>query len=490
MENSNEVRDLLSSKEKYEQCIDELKCVQESKQKPDTLFLYFTAIIGTLPMVIIGSSITWTSPAILKLDSNDTTINPIGKPITTSEISMLLGAPTFVSLITCSILQMAADRMGRKLSLQILCLGTLLGLIGTAYSTNMTLIIIWTCLYVTFTGNTYMVLPIYITEICENHNRAKYGSLMSVCLSLGELYCYILGPKFDFKIFTLMVGLPLVPFLLFFPFAPESPVYLLSKGKDKECINVLKRLRNNKTAKELCSDLNDIQEEVNKANSDNQLKIVQMWTVKEARIGLILATLVICTQFLCGVPTVMSLMEPIFEGSGSSISSNTVAISVGIAKTISFTVSSMIVERFDRKIMLLVSSIGTGVSVGILGIYFYLTHLNSPLVSQLQLVPIVTVLVYVMSYSLGLGPLPIVITTELFRSDLRATAFIILLNTTGLIFIGFNSAFPFVAEILGIHWCMWIFGMFCILGAILNHVFLPETRGKSIAEIQSSLKNY
>ncbi|XP_072375722.1 facilitated trehalose transporter Tret1-2 homolog [Diabrotica undecimpunctata] len=490
MENSNEVRELLTNKEKYEQCVDELKCVQEIKHKPDTLFLYFTAIIGILPMVITGSSITWTSPAILKLESNDTAINPIGKPITTSEISMLLGAPMFVSLAGCSILQMAADRLGRKLSLQILCFGILVGLVGTAYSTNMKLIITWNCLYVTCIGNTMMVLPIYLTEICENHNRAKYGSLMSVCLSLGELYCFVLGPKFNFKIFTLLVGLPLVPFLLFFPFAPESPVYLFSKGKEKKCIDVLKRLRNNKTDNELNNDLNDIREEVNNVNSDNQLKIVQMWTVKEARLGLYLASLVLCTQFLCGVPTVMSLMEPIFEASSSNISSNTVAISVGIVKTISFTVSSMIVERFDRKIMLLVSSVGTGISVAILGIYFYLTHLNSPLVSSLQLVPIVTVLVYVMSFSLGLGPLPTVLTSELFTSDLRATAFIILLNTTGLIFIGFSSAFPFVASILGIHWCMWIFGFFCILGAILMHVFLPETRGKSIAEIQISLKNY
>ncbi|CAG9832156.1 unnamed protein product [Diabrotica balteata] len=334
------------------------------------------------------------------------------------------------------------------------------------------------------------VVPIFITEICENHNRAKYGCLVGLFSPLGNLYSYILGPLFSVKVFTLISNIPAVIFLVSFIFAPESPFFSVSKGKDKDCIKTLKKLRNNKSDLELHKDFSEITKSIEiKVNTVNP-GISALFKIREARVGLFLIFIPMMTQFLSGAPTLMPFVGPIFNKAATSLSGNTIAIIVGAVKCFVFVIPTFIVERTGRKPLMICSSLGCSVSMILVGTYFYLQHISSPLAQQLSWLPIISVIIVVFSYAAGLGPVPMSLTGELFATDTRAAASAITMTVAGFAVFAVATIFPIAAELIGLHWCFWLFSINCLIGAISIYFFLPETKGRSLVEIQDILKNY
>ncbi|XP_056640901.1 facilitated trehalose transporter Tret1-like isoform X4 [Diorhabda sublineata] len=462
----------------------------EKKQKPDTLFLYFVVLSGIILMLVNSATNVWTSPAIIKLHSNDTNENILGRDITTLETSLLLGIPGVVSIIGACFLPKLADFMGRRRSLQAMGLGTFLSIVGLAFSNNIYSIIGFMCMVQIFCAGVWGILPLYLTEICDDHNRAKYGCLMTVFSPIGQLYGLIIGPMFNYRVFTLLIGIPLIPFSLLFLFAPESPAYSLSKGRYDESLETLKKLRSNKTDIEIEHDFNNLKKSILKSDAKKQFSLMMLINSKECRIGLFLALLPILLQSFCGIQVITPLLGPIFNDSGSNISGNNIAIIVGTVKLITFIFTTFVIENTGRKPMLIISAFGAGISATCLGVLFYLKDLKSPLIDKFQWAPVVFVCIYFVSYSIGLGPVPMAIMSELFTSDVRATAIAVISTSNRLLMASYTALYPILAETIGTHWCMWMFGVSCFLGSFLIFKLLPDFRGKSIVEIQIILKNY
>ncbi|XP_057658513.1 facilitated trehalose transporter Tret1-like isoform X1 [Diorhabda carinulata] len=463
------------------------------RKKSDTIFLRFV-ILSAVLLQLEGSAFwIWPSPAIVKMKSEDLDSNPLGRVITTTEITLLVGIPGYVSLIGGAILPKISDILGRNRSLHLLGLAMLLCAIGLAYSNNIYLIIIFLTLFQTVSAGIWGILPVYITEICEDHNRAKYGCVMSIFSPVGQLYGYVTGSYFSLRSFTFILATPLFVFLLCFLFAPESPVYSLSRGRKEECIKTLKKLRNNKTDIELQTDLYHINKsliEKEEAQQTSKINIVQLFTMKEGRIGLILAALPILAQSFSGVPVMMPLLAPIFNDLGSDLSGNTISIIIGTVKVLTFSLTSLIVEKTGRRLMLICSSVGAGVMVSLVGISFYLKTTKSAVADQLEYVTLAGIILYVLLYSIGLGPIPMAVMSELFSPELRSSALSFLSITTNLALTGYSSIFPLLAECIGTYSCFWIFGVTCFIQALIFIAVFPETKGKSIVEIQDMLRNY
>lgn len=458
-------------------------------RRSDTLYLYFIVIVGVIPSFTVGACMGWLSPVMVKLESNDTRTNPLGRPITTFEVSLCFAIPGILSIIGTSILPKIGDTFGRKHSMIGFCIGLFLSIIGLAFSKNVTVMIACHTLIGIFICAYYNIAPIYLTEICENHNRGKFGCLFALLVPIGELASFIIGPMISYRDFTLLTAIPLIPFLLFF-LAPESPVYLLTKGEKQRCIKTLKKLRNNKTAEELNSDFNDISRTLILDDKMKEASMVRLFSSKECRMGLILGSLPSIVQIFCGVPIIMSLLAPIFNQSGSNLSGDTIAIIVALVKTVSFGFTSFVVEKTGRRKLLIASSVGMGSAISVLGIFFYLNSIKSLMILQFKWVPLVGALVYIVSYSIGVGTLPLVIIGELFVSELRTSAFSFIMAVCGILYTIYSAAYPLAAEMIGVHWCMCIFGAASFIGGLLIYKYLPETKGKSILEIQNLLKHY
>ncbi|XP_072381033.1 facilitated trehalose transporter Tret1-like [Diabrotica undecimpunctata] len=463
---------------------------KEGSTNTDTFYLRFTVLTGVIVMLEGSALSVWTSPAVIKLQSNDSSVNPLGRSITTVEISALLGIPSIVSLVSAGLLPKLADVIGRKKSLQILGLGIFLSTIGLAFCQSVSWMVFFICISSSLTAAGASILPMYITEVCEDRNRATYGCLMTASSPMGQLLCFLIGPAFHFKVFTLLIVTPLIFFLVFSVYIPESPVYCLSKGKKGECKKWLRKLRSNKSDKELEIDYNEIFFNLESLKKTKQFSLWKLLGEKEGRVGITLAMLCILGQYFSGVPIVMSLLAPIFNESGSNLSGNTIAIIVGTVKTLSFTFTSLVIQKTGRRPMLIISAAMAGIPISCLGIFFYLKHLNSPIVHQFQWIPLACILTYIISYSLGLGPIPLSLMSELFSADVRSTGLAFVSTASSLIMSFYIAAYPVLAENIGIYSCMWIFGGSCFVNSVLFTLFLPETKGKGDTEIQKLLKYY
>nr|QJX15788.1 major facilitator superfamily protein [Phyllotreta armoraciae] len=459
-------------------------------RKHDTFFLYISVLLTQLPIIVSGASTVWTSPALLKLKSNDTDINPLGRPITTVEISMISGLPVIFGLVGSMLLPKLSDIIGRKKQMLSMGFFVLVSGVALAFSNRVIHIVISKCLLGTALYGCYAVVPIFVAEICENHNRGKFGCFLGLAHQIGHLFAYLVGPVFSIKYFTLIITSPALVYVLLFFIVPESPIYLLNHGKERECREALRKLRSNKTETELDDDLEKMKMDLNATASAKKATVMDIFRVRENRIALMLALLPLMIQHFSGVTIIMGFLAPLFNAAGTGLSGNTVAILVSTIKTSSFLFTSFVVERFGRRRMLLFSSTFTGIPLFALGVYFYLQHVHSPYLQYIQWLPLVGIIMNVIFYATGIGPIPMAITSELFPLELRAASSCILSGAVNFVIFALISAFPIVSEVLGMHWCVWMFSGSCFIGAVLIYFFLPETKGKSFAEIQQMLKKF
>ncbi|XP_056641222.1 facilitated trehalose transporter Tret1-2 homolog isoform X1 [Diorhabda sublineata] len=458
----------------------------EMNKKSDTWFLRFTVFIGMLTWFVGGAKIVWTSPSLIKLKSSDLEMNPLGRPITSSEISLLFGIPGMVSLPGSIIFPKLADILGRKKCIQVIGFMKLISLLGLAFSNNIELIILFSTLFsISFVG-ILGVLPMYITEICEDHNRAKYGCILSLCIPLGQLYAYVLGPLFLIRDYTLIIAAPLLPFIFLFFSVPESPVYLLNKGSHEKCKLALKKLRSNKTDSELEVDYFNMSQSL-APTGESKFKVLKVFTKKEGRCGLLLSLLAMVVQSFGGGGTLLPLLAPIYENADSKLSGDTIAIIVETVGIASLILTVFIIERVGRRPLLIISAVGSGVPLIFIGLFFYFQQIGSYLAQQFHWVPLTSILIYFFMFCLGLASIPFTMVSLFFTIELRSTGTAIVMTLSCLLLTVFQSAFPILNETVGTHWCMWIFSILSFVGAILMYFFLPETTGKSVEEIQKIL---
>ncbi|XP_056641541.1 facilitated trehalose transporter Tret1-like [Diorhabda sublineata] len=488
--------ELTEDKQEIQYIADDTKFSKQIKSnhqthKPDSFYLYWAVFTVQLLTVVSGTSVVWTSPVIPKLTSNDTQVNPLGTPATTTDISMIAASPIITSLIGALVLPRLSDTIGRRMYLLTMGVGLLISHILLAFSASVLLIVISRCIVGTFLAGSFSVIPIYVTEICEDHNRAKFGCYLGLFHQIGHFYCFIIGPYFSMRILTLLLMIPIIPFLISFFFLPESPAYLLSKGKENKCRQALKKLRNTKDSSKIESEFHKLVESDKTKNfATKSPGYLSFFTNKETKVGFMLALLPCQVQILSGITVIMSFLAPLFNSAKTSISGDHVAIAVGILKISCFFLTSAVVEKLGRKRMLIYSSVGSGLSLFGLGCFFYLKHINSQLLDKLGWLPLTLILSYVGLYSLGIGPIPMAIMHEMFPAEYRAVAGSLLTTIGNIIMFTIVFSFPLITASIGSHWAVWAFSSFCIFGALLIHIFLPETKGKSLSEIQDILQSY
>ncbi|CAH1111743.1 unnamed protein product [Psylliodes chrysocephalus] len=469
---------------------EKFKAESQNNKKNDTIFLYVSVIAAQMLVAVAGANLVWTSPALIKLYSNDTQINPLRRPIKTVEVSMVAGIPSLLGLAGSFMLPKLSDVIGRKKYLMLIGLGTLIAGVALAFSMEIIYIIISKSLLSFFLSGAWTIIPVFVAEICENHNRAKFGCFLGLFHEIGHCYAYVVGPLFSLKNFTLIITAPALVFLMIFVIVPESPIYLLSKGKEKKCKEALRKFRNNKSEEELEADFVQIKETLKGRAETNKGNVLDLFRKRENRFALLLALLPLLVQSFSGISILMTYLAPVFNAAGTSISGDIVAIIISIVKISSFTFTSFVVETFGRKRMLLISATGSGVPLLVLGLYFYLQYINSALLDSMQWLPLFALLSSTLMFSIGLGPVPFALISELFQTDLRAASSAVINTLFNIVMFSLTACFPLISEAFGIHCCIWLFSSCSFLGAILIYFFLPELKGKSFTEIQEMLKMY
>ena len=191
-------------------------------------------------------------------------------------------------------------------------------------------------------------------------------------------------------------------------------------------------------------------------------------------------------QQLSGVNAIIFYTVKIFEKSQGSIDSNLSSIIVGLANFFATLGSNSVIDRVGRKVLLNISGLLMALSLIILGAFFFMQHSESD-VSNLGWLPLATFITYITAFSIGYGPIPWLMMGEIFPSKVRghaasvATAF----NWTCSFIV--TKTFSDLMDTVGAYGTFWFFGIVCLLSVIFVTLFVPETKGHSLEDIENHM---
>lgn len=350
-------------------------------------------------------------------------------------------------------------------------------------------------------GAATVATPLYNEEIAEVRIRGALGVNMDIMFNAGILYVYIIGALDSYLWLSISACIIPAIFATTFFWMPESPMFLISKGEIGKAETSLRWLRGLDKEKNLDieRELNQMKDFVNDSFSKEKTQVtkdtkrgalkiritdlsVTTPTAKAVRIILGLMTF----QQLTGIDAVIYYSVDIFNEAGSSLSSSVCIIIVGILQLISTYISSVIVDRAGRRILLILSELGMAVSLLALSLHFTMQN-NGLEVLWAGWIPLVALNVYIVTFSVGFGPLPWLIMAELLSTEAKVWVSSMAVCFNWSLTFAVTKLFPVVNHDLGPAITYGGFCFICLLGFAFVVIFVPETQGKSREDIQLQL---
>jgi len=393
-----------------------------------------------------------------------------------------------------------SDRFGRKRLL--ICAGLLFSV--SALGTSLA----WTFSWYTFfriiggvgIGLASNLSPMYIAEISPARLRGRFVSINQLTIVIGVLLAQVvnwlislydpadlpLDPSFAQILATWngqtgwrwMFAAEAVPALAFFGLmfiVPESPRWLIKNGKNALAESVLSRVGGPQYARAEIADIRQTlaAEEIARVNFRDLLE------PRLLKVILIGVTLALYQQW-CGINVIFYYAEDIFQAAGYNVKGVMLNIVITGVVMLFFTfVAIGTVDKFGRKILMLIGSAGLAGTYGLVGLSFHL--------DKTGFIVVFLTVTAIAFYSFSLAPIVWVLLSEIFPNRIRGAAMSIAVFSLWVGCFTLSYSFPTLNRSLGSAWTFWLYGLICAAGFVFVFLVLPETKGKSLEDIERDL---
>ncbi len=381
-----------------------------------------------------------------------------------------------------------SDRMGRKKVLVISAVFFLVSAIGTALPRNLVEFIIFRFLGGLGVGAASMISPMYIAEISPARIRGRMVSVNQLAIVSGFLVVYFvnyfiaLGQSEEWIVQTgwrWMFGSESLPALLLLVlafFVPESPRWLTKQGREDEATGILTKVNGPEHAQREMTAIKDALVH----ESGSVLQLFQPGMRIALAIGVVLAIL----QQVTGINAVLYYAPEIFKNIGAQTESALLqTVIVGVVNAGFTVVAIWAVDTLGRRPLMLIGAGGMGVALATIGLAFYF--------NQQGIWVLVAVLVYIACFASSMGPVFWVIASEIFPTRIRGRAMSIATVAIWVSCYLVSQTFPmmdkneWLVERFNHGFSFWLYGVFCVVTVLFVTAFLPETKGKTLEEIES-----
>lgn len=388
-----------------------------------------------------------------------------------------------------------ADRYGRKRMLILAAVMFTVSAIGTGAVSDFSLFVVYRLLGGLGIGLASAISPMYIAEIAPAHLRGRLVSVNQLTIVIGilgaQLVNYLIAqpvdPLADDTAILLswngqmgwrwMFWAETVPAMLFFLlvfFIPESPRFLMKAGKTDKAVSILSRIGGFPYA---TAEKEAIEGTLMDATGKVSMRgLLDKRVVPVVLIGVVLAVF----QQWCGINVVFNYAEEVFMAAGFTVSDMLFNIVITGTVNLVFTLVAMrVVDSLGRRKLMLFGSIGLACVYFLLG-GSYLLKLDG-------MVVLVLVLLGIATYAMTLAPITWVVLSEIFPNRLRGAAMAV--ATTALWTASFllTYTFPLLNKALQAGGTFWLYALICLAGFFFIRAKLPETKGKSLEEIEREL---
>jgi len=390
-----------------------------------------------------------------------------------------------------------SDKLGRKLTMVISAVLFSTSALGCALCADFTQLVIYRIIGGVGIGVVSIVSPLYISEVSVAQYRGRLVSLYQLAVTVGFLGAYLvnyqllawaesgtqlsvdwLNKVFITEVWRGMLGMETLPAILFFIiifFIPESPRWLIVRGKDLKAVNILERIYNSIT--EAKSQLKETKSVLTSETRSEWSLLMKPGIFKAVIIGVCIAIL---GQFM-GVNAVLYYGPSIFENAGlSGGDSLFYQVLVGLVNTLTTVLALVIIDKVGRKKLVYYGVSGMVVSLILIGLYFLFG--DSLGVSSLFL--LIFFLFYVFCCAVSICAVVFVLLSEMYPTKVRGLA----MSIAGFaLWIGtylIGQLTPWMLQNLTPAGTFFLFAIMCVPYMLIVWKLVPETTGKSLEEIE------
>jgi sugar porter (SP) family MFS transporter len=411
-----------------------------------------------------------------------------------------IGWANSCALIGCLAGALAAgalsDRFGCKRLLIVAALLFAVTSLGNALAGNFTIFIAWRILGGVAIGLASSLSPMYIAEVAPAQIRGKLVAINQLTIVIGILLAqyinwflvrklptgasdeFIRNSWFGQQGWRWMFGLTAAPSLLFFlgmTFVPESPRWLAKNGRLESARAILGRIGGEQFAREALADI----ESTLASEKTPQFRFSDLLAPglrKVLMLGVILAVF----QQWCGINVIFNYAEEIFHAAGYDISSVLKNIAWTGSINLAFTFVALgVVDRGGRRPLMLFGSAGLAVIYTVMGFCYFRGVKGLPM--------LLLVLAAIGCYAMSLAPVAWVVISEIFPNRIRGAAMAVAVSSLWIACFILTYTFPLLNARLGSAGTFWLYAGICVAGFFFIKFKLPETKGKTLEQIEREL---
>ena len=401
-------------------------------------------------------------------------------------IGCLLGA------LTSGIL---SKRFGRKHLLTISAVIFAISSLGTGLAHEFAVFVGWRIAGGFAIGLASGVSPMYIAEISPARLRGRLVSLNQVAIVFGILLAQVVNweiarpvPASASADFILqswngqtgwrwmfaVTAIPSVLFMVASVLVPESPRWLAANGRRKDALHVLERLGGLSYAEHVLEDIAEASASEDWPAGKDLSRIRGVGNV--LALGVVLAVL----QQWCGINVIFNYAQEVFAAAGYQVSDILFNIVITGAINVAFTfVAFGMIDRFGRKFLLMTGLCGLIAIYSGLGVLYRMHLQGFPM--------LVLVLAAIACYAMSLAPVTWVVIAEIFPNRIRSGAMSVCVTALWSACFVLTYTFPLLNARLGAAGTFWTYAGICLSGAAFLWLRLPETKGKTLEELESAL---
>lgn len=435
-------------------------------------YAYLTAAVAAISGLLFGFDTAVINGALLFL-RQDLQLSTQGTEVATS--SLLFGCAAgaaFAGWLT--------DRLGRKRILIASALLFAASSVGAAVPRTLGEFVAARFVGGLAIGVASVLAPLYIAEMAPKAIRGRLVALNQLAIVTGILLAYFVnwalshGGTTSWRWMFASAAVPSVAFFVALLFVPESPRFLVEKGREAEALAVLTRVGGDGPARAELA-------EIRAAIAEETGTLAELFTTR-LRKPLGIACFLAVFQQITGINTVIYYGSLIFKdqvGGQSDSAAIGANVIVGLTNLVMTIVALWVIDRLGRRRLMAISSLGMALALLALGFLFRITP--PPAFAILAVI-----LVYVGSFSVGLGPGVWVVIAELFPTRIRGRAMSIATLMLWLACILVAFTYLSLVEAIGSAGAFWVYSAMSVVNLLFILRLMPETKGRSLEEIERS----
>lgn len=389
-----------------------------------------------------------------------------------------------------------SDRFGRKHLLTLSALVFAASSLGTAFASSFAVFVPWRIVGGFAIGLASGVSPVYIAEISPARLRGRLVSLNQMAIVIGILLAQVVNWLIARPVpagatasailaswngqsgWRWMFGVTAIPSLLFLAatfFVPESPRWLATKGRNQQALRVLRRLGGEAYALQVMDEFHTT------SGDESRVSLIRELSHRGVARALVLGIVLAVLQQWCGINVIFNYAQEIFAAAGYQISGILFNIVITGAVNVVFTILALAtIDRFGRRFLMLTGVTGLTIIYTILGALYRLHFHGIPM--------LVLVLAAIACYAMSLAPVTWVVISEIFPNRIRGGAVSITVTSLWVACFALTYTFPLLNVAIGTSGVFFVYAVICAAGLLFLYPRLPETRNRSLEEIEASIR--